>query len=286
MKKVTIQDQKFIDEIYKESGSELGYNSFCGTYSTCIGHKEELYFEKIKYAFFYILVNPENKEKSIVPLYFGKEPRETVPLFKEYYKNNNFSYCLYIDQKFVQFLKDLFPIQQEGDSEHEAIYPIERFSRFSEVDTQKRRANIFFCNNQYDFKEYEERFEGGVIELVDYWELHTQHPTEYCDNIITRFFTENYKKLPIKGFVLLSNNVVAGYVFGEVINYETFVVNVIKARMDIKGIYQALMNLVSNHEALREVKFINYTNLTNVEGLREMKLRLKPIKFIIPWFFN
>jgi len=64
------------------------------------------------------------------------------------------------------------------------------------------------------------------------------------------------------------------------------VLPLIKCDLNYKGVYQALFNLISKEEGQKEIKFINFTNLTRKEGLRNHKINMKPIKYLKPHGIN
>lgn len=287
MKKITINDFTKISRFYIKSNSTLGYSSVIGTYSACLGHNTDLYYEIIsEEIFFYIIIDNATKERTVCPLYLGTNPSKGALIFKKFCLENNYHSGTYIDNSLVKYLKPHFNIKQSEEPEYEVIYPIDRFSNFNKIDSQKRRANIFFREYNYQLIPYAKINQSHVLEIADYWEKNSNHPTDNCDFIITKFFTDNFESLPILGFLLLADNKPIAYLFGELINNKTFIFNIVKAKREYKGVYQALYNLVCNDESLKDVHFINGTNLTNCLGLKESKLRLKPVSFTIPWEFD
>ena len=283
MKEATLDDLDVINNFYKMSGSKLGYNSFVGTYATCLGHKENLYYEIIGDICFYIIGDPADIERVVVPLTLGAQPHKGAFAIVKYCKENDISYGTYIDSSFVDYFKSLCEIHPETESEHEVIYPVERFRTFKNIDAQKRRANIFLRNNNYTCVPFHPSLKNDVMRIVDDWEKKSIHPTNLCDNIITEFFSDFYNQLPIKGFVLYIDKKPVAFLFGEFINNKTFVLYIVKGDRAVIGVYQALYHLVCSSEDLRDIDFINGTNLTDIEGLKESKLRLKPLKIITPW---
>ncbi len=284
MKQVTLQDAKIINDFYKKSDSELGYNSFIGTYSTCLGHGEKLFYEIIEDVCFYILGEETDPEKNIVPLYLGVRPNKGATIIKEYSLKHKIQYGSYIDKQYVPHIEAVgIKMSPAHEAAHEALYPVERFKTFQNISNAKRQAHLFLKGNTFKFVPYKEEYANQVIKIAQEWERETSHPTDGCDVVITKFFTEIYDSLPALGFVLLVDNKVIAYLFGEVINHQTFIINAVKAKKEYKGVYQALYHLVSKVPALQDVQYINGTNLTEVPGLRESKLRLKPSRLIIPW---
>jgi hypothetical protein len=284
MNKLALADIDIIDDFYKKSGSELAYNSFTGTYAIALGHKENIYYDIINDdVCFYITIDTKTNTKSIIPLYLGEDPAYGTTLLKEYCTINNINSGTYVDKKYVKYLENFLKLKPAEEAEHEALYPIERYREFKDIDNQKRSANIFFKNNKYKLLTYTDSYKSIVNKISEDWEENSLHPTDSCDSIITIFFTEHHKTLPLLGFVLLVNGKPAAYLFGEKINNSTFVIYIIKADRKIKGIYQAFQNLVFSHNDLTEIRFINGTNLTKIKGLRESKLNLKPLRLITPW---
>lgn len=286
MKKLSLGDKELINSFYEKSQIELGYCSFTGEISVSHGHGYEVYHEFLEDSLFYIEEDPSDRGRNLVPVFIGKELMDKPELIRQYIHDERINSFSYIDRSFVRSLESTLKLEPDSESEHEVIYPIGRFRDFKEIDSQRRQANIFFRNNNYNFSPYDGRNSDLILKLAEHWERTSAHPTDGCDTKITKFFTENFNKLGILGFNLLVNDNVEGYIFGEKINHRTFVIYSIKANRKFKGIYQALFNLVCSHPSFEDVDFINNTNLTEVEGLRESKLRLKPSKMIVPWVAN
>jgi len=177
MRKLSFQDKDFINYFYRKSGAELGYNSFTGTLSVAHGHNNEVYLESLEDSLFYIEVNPEDNSKNLIPIFLGSQLKSRIGKVKEYVHDEKIDSVSYIDHSFVGNLSTVLSLKPDSDSEHEAIYPLERFRYFKRIDSQKRQANIFFRNNDYSFSLYDPRNDSSIVRLVEGWEKESSHPT-------------------------------------------------------------------------------------------------------------
>ncbi len=285
MKRLSLEDKGVVDSFYRRAPTELGYLSFAGEISVNHGHRNNVYYEVLGDSLFYIEESPEDGERTLIPVFLEQELASRPGLIRGYMEAEGISSVAYVDSAFVKSLEKTLKLHPDSDSEHEAIYPIERFSEFKGVDSQRRQANIFFRNNfyAYSFSPYDRENGSSLIQLAKDWERDSQHPTEGCDVRIAEFFVKNSSALGILGFNLLMDREVAAYAFGEKIKDNTFVIYAIKANRKFRGIYQAFWNLMCSSPELESIQFINNTNLTDVQGLRESKLRLKPERMVVPW---
>jgi hypothetical protein len=217
------------------------------------------------------------ENEHIVPLSIG-DPEA----FYKYCKDEN-KELHYVDAEIVEKLKSKFDFQPADNWEHEAIYPIERFTIWEDMKGNIRRdAAIFMRANKYRFLEYESAMFQDVVDLMDVWNEQSTHPTD-CDKKMFTYLNnidmDNYM-----GYVVYADNRIAGCTFGEQLNCNTHSMAIVKCNREYKGINYALQHLFAKELEKIGIKYVNYTNLTEIKGLREQKLRMKPIKFAIPYY--
>lgn len=84
--------------------------------------------------------------------------------------------------------------------------------------------------------------------------------------------------LAITGGVIIINDMVEAFAFGEQLNSDTAVIHVEKANADIRGIYPAINQQFVKH-AWSQMRYINREEDMGIEGLRKSKLSYHPVKF-------
>lgn len=97
------------------------------------------------------------------------------------------------------------------------------------------------------------------------------------DAIITAF--EAFESLDYTGSVILINNNVEAFTFGEALNEDTVLIHVEKANHEIDGIYQVI-----NQEYLKNnwthMRYVNREEDLGIEGLRKSKQSYYPVKMV------
>lgn len=92
---------------------------------------------------------------------------------------------------------------------------------------------------------------------------------------VLNYFTE----LSIKGGVILLNDKVEAFTFGEQINDDTAVVHVEKGNPDIRGIYPVINQSFCRYE-WSELTYVNREEDMGLEGLRKAKESYYPVKMV------
>lgn len=90
---------------------------------------------------------------------------------------------------------------------------------------------------------------------------------------------ENYESLDLKGGLIRVNGEIASFSFGEVLNEETALIHIEKARADIAGAYQ----IINQQLLLNEFSHLTYANREEdlgLEGLRRSKMSYNPVFLI------
>ena len=90
---------------------------------------------------------------------------------------------------------------------------------------------------------------------------------------------ENFSHLNIRAAVVLINDNIEAFTFGEKLNDEMAVIHVEKANYEIEGIY-AFINKTFSAEAFSDVKYINREEDLGIPGLKKAKESYHPIKMV------
>ena len=93
-------------------------------------------------------------------------------------------------------------------------------------------------------------------------------------------FMENYHHLSAVGGVIIIDNKIAAFSFGERLNDTTFVVHYEKADNSYTGGYQVINQLFVQNEVSGKYLFVNREEDMGNEGIRKAKLSYVPIRLI------
>lgn len=85
--------------------------------------------------------------------------------------------------------------------------------------------------------------------------------------------------LGLQGGVIMIDNKVEAFTFGEQLNADTAVIHVEKANADIRGIYPVINQQFVKH-AWSQMRYINREEDMGLEGLRKSKMSYHPVKLI------
>ena len=110
------------------------------------------------------------------------------------------------------------------------------------IPSQKRMANIFFREHpSFWFRKYQSSDSSEVLSLEKEWEEKSLHPTWGVDYRVTDWFIKNSSN--VEGYLIGEGDNLFGYSFTQMQNKSLVFPN-IKARRNVKGIYQALISMV------------------------------------------
>lgn len=190
----------------------------------------------------------------------------------------------YIDVSSRHLFTDLKPSDQKH---HEAVYDIRRFTDFSEIPGKARlskrfsetyRGILFRHGNTIDAE-----LLSAIQKLYADWNRKSSHGSAYeIESIEKIHHTHNFPRVDV--YSLFDKSELIAYCLGDRGNGGMFVLHFIKCDTRYAGIYQYFQHKIGCHQRdIHGTRNINYTNLTDNFGLREMKLQLKPSYFLQPY---
>ena len=286
MQRITFELKNQIDYFYKQSNSWFAYASFI--WINLFESENENYFQQMwENAFVISYKKGEAREREdqhpiiSVPYLINTNDQQLSEL-KKFVLENNIEHIEYLTENEAQKLEKYFEIYENEERTFEVIYSQERFKNFTGIKGKKSIVNSFLKKfPDYRFVEYEKKHEPEVLKLLNHREVTTKHPSYDFEEQGIRFVTENYEKFEnLIWFLLFVWNKIAGFSFGEIWNNDTFISYFMKGDNQYKWSYQAIQYLIANHKSLENIKYFNYTNLTSIPWIKEMKLQLKPEKIL------
>jgi len=152
----------------------------------------------------------------------------------------------------------------------------------------RKRNHIKNFKKNYSSYQYlpltEDLLEPSIVKLKEWCKKKGCEENEslLCerDAIIEAF--ERFSELNYIGGVILIDNKVEAFTFGEALNNDTVIIHAEKANIDIKGIYPTI-----NQEFLQKhwqhMKYVNREEDMGDEGLRKAKLSYFPVKMVVKY---
>jgi len=174
------------------------------------------------------------------------------------------------------FSQDEFEVQyQEGDQDY--VYTVEKMSTLKGRNLHKKRNLLkqFLELYQHDAKPLtNDRLDDARFVLNDWLATTEMKPAE-TDHASCLEALDRYEELILCGGIYYAEGEPAGFVLGEEVNEETFVLHFAKARTKFKGVYQYMFN---NFATILppKYKYLNLEQDLDKENLRVFKSSYLP----------
>lgn len=134
----------------------------------------------------------------------------------------------------------------------------------------------------FRYERYTPDYKKACLALYENWMNSRMDKDPSIQNEHRAFvsFLDHYEKLDAVGGMLLVDDKLAGFSFGEKLNDSTFVVHFEKADISFTGSYQMINQQFIGHEADGKFLFVNREQDLGIEGIRKAKLSYAPIRMI------
>lgn len=134
----------------------------------------------------------------------------------------------------------------------------------------------------FRYEPYTPDFRKSCLGLYEAWMSSRADKDPSVQNEHRAFvsFLDNFEKLDSVGGMVLVDDRIAGFSFGEKLNDSTFVVHFEKADLAFTGSYQMINQQFIGHEADGKFLFVNREQDLGIEGIRKAKLSYVPIRMI------
>lgn len=163
------------------------------------------------------------------------------------------------------------------------IYSVEELIALKGKNTiRKNHLNQFLTNcANFVYEKISSQNREEVLEVSKEWFLESQTDDIGLinENKGIQSVLENYESLDVKGGLIRVNGEIVSFSFGEVLNKETALIHIEKARADIAGAYQ----IINQQLLLNEFSHLTYANREEdlgLEGLRRSKMSYNPVFLI------
>ncbi len=168
----------------------------------------------------------------------------------------------------------------QGDADY--VYTVEKMSTYKGRRLHKKRNLLSQFMNTYSPEALpltNDRLEQALFILQD-WQDASETGRGETDYEPCREALEKYEELVLCGGIYYVDGEPAGFILGEELNEETFVLHFAKARTRFKGVYQYMYNNFAK-VLPKKYRFLNLEQDLNRENLRVFKSSYNPA-FLLP----
>ena len=194
------------------------------------------------------------------------------------------------DQKTFEILLDkgdfFFPIPEEwlsafpedkfiitcDDSESDYIYLTEKMVSFKgkQYTRHRNHLNQFLATYDHQMEMMSERNASRALTVLQAWQDDSGLALKETDFEQCQEALENFSALALWGAVYYIEHKPVGFIIGEELNTETFVLHFAKAVKKYHGIYELMFNDTARH-LLPRYRFLNLEEDMGNENLRQTK---------------
>lgn len=284
-KPMKLEDREIINEIllgYQPQISELTFTNF--------------YIWRKKYRFRWslykndtviVLAGNENVCCAFQP--FGPDSIEASIVILQYLKNKKKLQNARIeraDEKTARALSDNRSFHIEPQREHfDYLYNTEDLVELSGRKYHSKRNHITRFESMYGSYQYSPLFFTHIndcLELSDRW--CTVHRCDLSSGLCEEWVAIkeallNFESLKLRGGVILIDNRVEAFSFGEFLNSETVVVHIEKASTEYHGLYSMINKLTTERE-WRDIPYVNREQDLGDQGLIQAKESYLPVRMV------
>ncbi|HIJ60109.1 MAG TPA: DUF2156 domain-containing protein [Nitrospirae bacterium] len=152
------------------------------------------------------------------------------------------------------------------------VYTTEKMKTFSGRKLHKKRNLMKQFLETYKHSEYPliESRKLDAFDILDTWQRDMSLEGELTDYEPCKEALMLSEELSICGVIYYADDEPAGFILGEELNPETFVMHFVKAKKKFKGIYQYMYNSFANLLPVK-YKYLNYEQDLGREALRITK---------------
>jgi len=198
-----------------------------------------------------------------------------LPYLKEMMQGVEFLFPL-PEEWLTIFNPDEFEITfVEGDADY--VYTVQKMSTYAGRNLHKKRNLLkqFLEAYQHDARPLtNDRLDEARFVLKD-WQSTSEMNADDADYGPCLEALDRYEELIICGGIYYADNEPAGFVLGEELNEETFVLHFAKARTKFKGVYQYMFNNFAKILSPK-YKYLNLEQDLDKENLRIFKSSYVP----------
>jgi hypothetical protein len=159
---------------------------------------------------------------------------------------------------------------KEGDMDY--IYTVERMSTYRGRKLHKKRNLLkqFTKGYQHEAKPLTIDYAKDAVFILNEWLAESDQASDETDYEPCREALRMFDELVLCGVIYYADHEPAGFVLGEEVNKETFVIHFAKARKKFKGVYQYMFNSFAKVLPV-QYRYLNFEQDLEREALRIAK---------------
>lgn len=150
------------------------------------------------------------------------------------------------------------------------------------LDGKRGFVKKFIKNYAFEYQKYKLQHKKGCVKLMQDWfdTKIEKDPTVNDEWAAFHKFINNFNKLNAVGGVIIVDDKIIAFSFGEKLNDTTFVIHFEKADPAYIGSYQIINQLFVQNEVSGKYIFVNREQDMGIEGIRKAKLSYAPIRLV------
>ncbi len=164
---------------------------------------------------------------------------------------------------------------KEGDMDY--VYTVEKMKTYKGRRLHKKRnlmKQFLETYTHHEFALTQDKIKDA-LSILEEWQQDNSLSGAQTDYVPCKEALNLNEELCLCGIVYYANDEPAGFILGEELNSETFVMHFVKAKKRFKGIYQYMYNSFANLLPVR-YKYLNFEQDLDREALRLAKSSYLP----------
>lgn len=275
-KRKAMPSDKAVFDRYKDTSSRYSENSFVTLYlwdkyyNLCLAESEGCLI---------IRFTIDGKNQYMFPMGKG-DVKKAISLIEDEEKESVVFRFVTEEQK--AFLEKNYPDRAEfklRDDLSDYVYETERLMTLSGKKLHSKKNHVNYFEKTFDYEYEAVSPETAVKEckplLLEWIDEKTKNVNPIEHDAMEKMF-DNYELFGIKGAVLRVDGEIVAMTFGERLTDDTALIQVEKAREDIRGSYPMINKLFLQNE-WSDTTFVNREEDMGLEGLRRAKESYCPI---------
>lgn len=273
-RKLVPEDKELFDK-YKSKTSKYSENSFVTLYLWDKYYNLHLCEED---GFLFIRFTIDGKNQYLFPMGEGDLKKAFEKVMNEEEKVT----LRFITEEQKAFIEESFPDKFTFTLREDLcdyVYETERLTSFSGKKLHGKKNHVNFFEKTYNYT-YETVTEEVAIKeckplLLQWIDEKTKNLNPIEHDAMEKIF-DNYKLFNLTGGVIRIDGEIVAMTFGERLTGDTVLVQVEKAKEDIRGAYPMICKLFLENE-WNDTTFVNREEDMGIEGLRKAKESYCPI---------
>ena len=142
---------------------------------------------------------------------------------------------------------------------------------------KRNHISAFLRSNSPTIVAYSDAYRDACLLMQDEWARNSQDDPVIADEEYISILKalDNHAELGLKGMVVMLDDKVAGFTFGEQLNRDTALIHIEKANRDVNGLF-TYINKSFVDSCWRDTRYVNREEDMGIPGLRKAKKSYHP----------